>query len=407
MSLDITVEAVCQFITDHGGKVKNTVLVSHFKKVLNNPETKDSARQKFKECVNTVAVVKTENGEKYVQLKKKYRSSLSAASSASEISGDGVPPLTPPADSTNSPSKSINEPKSSHEMSFTSPEEMPYADESEHSTHSSSRTSKHDRSSSPASHNGEHKSKKSSQHQLSPKQKATSSQPTEPKELSPSKHRKDPSHKLETTHASMSAPVEAPQGAAASPKKQTSPRKQSRAGQSETTRTAEEKTAPAAKSQPHVDNSTFTAPSSVLMRKKKERKENVPPSPNLDHRMSSLERVKASLQNAPAEQRIARTRPVSVMQGSYVGSVERVRQNFQNKQRLNEDSASLALSEKSLDSKGEEQDYDEERPLPNVVLDINEKAWIIQSSKGSLVEMRKLLNVDQTLADRKDFVLVS
>ncbi|CAK8682064.1 unnamed protein product [Clavelina lepadiformis] len=369
MSLDITVEAVCQFITDHGGKVKNTVLVSHFKKVLNNPETKDSARQKFKECVNTVAVVKTENGEKYVQLKKKYRSSLSAASSASEISGDGVPPLTPPADSTNSPSKSINEPKSSHEMSFTSPEEMPYADESEHSTHSSSRTSKHDRSSSPASHNGEHKSKKSSQHQLSPKQKATSSQPTEPKELSPSKHRKDPSHKLETTHASMSAPVEAPQGAAASPKKQTSPRKQSRAGQSETTRT-EEKTAPAAKSQPHVDNSTFTAPSSVLMRKKKERKENVPPSPNLDH-------------------------------GSYVGSVERVRQNFQNKQRLNEDSASLALSEKSLDSKGEEQDYDEERPLPNVVLDINEKAWIIQSSKGSLVEMRKLLNVDQTLADRK------
>ena len=41
----------------------------------------------------------------------------------------------------------------------------------------------------------------------------------------------------------------------------------------------------------------------------------------------------------------------AILQGSYAGSVERARQNFQNKQKFNDDSASLALSEKSLDSK--------------------------------------------------------
>ena len=38
-------------------------------------------------------------------------------------------------------------------------------------------------------------------------------------------------------------------------------------------------------------------------------------------------------------------------QGSYAGSVERVRQNFQTKQKTSEDAASIAPSEKSLDSK--------------------------------------------------------
>ena len=40
MEVDISVENVCKFITDHGGKVKNTILVSHFKKVLNDSATK-------------------------------------------------------------------------------------------------------------------------------------------------------------------------------------------------------------------------------------------------------------------------------------------------------------------------------------------------------------------------------
>ena len=38
--MDISVDSVCQFIVDRGGKVKNTVLVSHFKKILNDPATK-------------------------------------------------------------------------------------------------------------------------------------------------------------------------------------------------------------------------------------------------------------------------------------------------------------------------------------------------------------------------------
>uniref|UniRef100_F6U6E6 SOWAHA-C winged helix-turn-helix domain-containing protein n=1 Tax=Ciona intestinalis TaxID=7719 RepID=F6U6E6_CIOIN len=88
---EISVESVCEFITSHGGKVKNITLVSNFKKLLNDPATRDAARQQFKECVNTVAVVKTENGEKYVQLKKKYRSP-SSSSRSSVASDANVPP---------------------------------------------------------------------------------------------------------------------------------------------------------------------------------------------------------------------------------------------------------------------------------------------------------------------------
>uniref|UniRef100_H2YLA2 SOWAHA-C winged helix-turn-helix domain-containing protein n=1 Tax=Ciona savignyi TaxID=51511 RepID=H2YLA2_CIOSA len=91
---EISVESVCEFITSRGGKVKNITLVSNFKKLLNDPASRDEARQQFKECVNTVAVVKTENGEKYVQLKKKYRSpSSSTLSSTDGI--DGVGKSTP------------------------------------------------------------------------------------------------------------------------------------------------------------------------------------------------------------------------------------------------------------------------------------------------------------------------
>lgn len=37
---DISVDSVCQFISAHGGKIKNKELVSHFKQALNNPATR-------------------------------------------------------------------------------------------------------------------------------------------------------------------------------------------------------------------------------------------------------------------------------------------------------------------------------------------------------------------------------
>ncbi len=50
----------------------NHDLVKYFKAWLTHPTEKESARQKFKEYVNTLATIKQENGEKYLMLKKRY-----------------------------------------------------------------------------------------------------------------------------------------------------------------------------------------------------------------------------------------------------------------------------------------------------------------------------------------------
>lgn len=40
MADELTVDTVREFIALNDGKVKNTVLVAHFKKILNNPSMK-------------------------------------------------------------------------------------------------------------------------------------------------------------------------------------------------------------------------------------------------------------------------------------------------------------------------------------------------------------------------------
>ena len=50
----------------------NHELVKYFKAWLTHPTEKDSARQRFKEYVNTLATIKQENGEKYLVLKKRF-----------------------------------------------------------------------------------------------------------------------------------------------------------------------------------------------------------------------------------------------------------------------------------------------------------------------------------------------
>lgn len=40
MNSNLSVELVLEFIKSHGGKVKNSVLVPHFKKFFNDPATK-------------------------------------------------------------------------------------------------------------------------------------------------------------------------------------------------------------------------------------------------------------------------------------------------------------------------------------------------------------------------------
>ncbi|KAJ1525103.1 hypothetical protein ONE63_009945 [Megalurothrips usitatus] len=70
---ELSLEAVQKFMLENGGKVTNHDLVKHFKQFLTNPVNRVEAREHFKEIVNIVATIRTEEGEKFLVLKKKYR----------------------------------------------------------------------------------------------------------------------------------------------------------------------------------------------------------------------------------------------------------------------------------------------------------------------------------------------
>ncbi|XP_078485329.1 uncharacterized protein LOC100183514 [Ciona intestinalis] len=413
---EISVESVCEFITSHGGKVKNITLVSNFKKLLNDPATRDAARQQFKECVNTVAVVKTENGEKYVQLKKKYRSP-SSSSRSSVASDANVPPpevakqpaapapevvkakdaevakqhssevarqqKTPEA-AWKSGSKPQHNPESPEKgdlnNSYNPTQDVPFADGSPQKAHDSPRHKHHKSNRSTPEH---HKSTGSI-----PREGSTSSRKSRDEKSSADSHHGSPrkekhKHKEE---GKVEKPVDVTKH--------------------ESGDTLDSNVKPSAVPVAPPGDSEFAVPNAPR-RKKKERKENVPPSPSLEHRApNSIERVKAALQNSGEQGRISRARPASVMQTSYTGSVERARQNFQSKPKNGEDTTSV--SEKSMDSRGEnEQDDEYDRYAVSVSLSVNEKAWMLKSCQGDMVGMRKLLDNDPTLLEKKDFISVS
>ncbi|ROL55526.1 Ankyrin repeat domain-containing protein SOWAHA [Anabarilius grahami] len=71
----LTQETILTFLLEHGGKVKNSELVSKFKGLLNSsdPAEKKRNRDLFKRLVNNVAVVKQVDDVKYVAVKKKYQ----------------------------------------------------------------------------------------------------------------------------------------------------------------------------------------------------------------------------------------------------------------------------------------------------------------------------------------------
>ncbi|XP_075716115.1 ankyrin repeat domain-containing protein SOWAHA [Rhinoderma darwinii] len=70
----VTQEVVLNFLLEQGGKVKNSDLLRRFKPVTESldPQEKANNREHFKRFVNTIAVVKDEEGTKMVVLKKKY-----------------------------------------------------------------------------------------------------------------------------------------------------------------------------------------------------------------------------------------------------------------------------------------------------------------------------------------------
>ncbi|KAK1159280.1 hypothetical protein AOXY_G21919 [Acipenser oxyrinchus oxyrinchus] len=72
--MDLTQESVLTFLLNEGGQVKNSELLNNFKSLFNvgNPDERKQNRELFKRFVNNVAVVKDEEGVKYVVVRKKY-----------------------------------------------------------------------------------------------------------------------------------------------------------------------------------------------------------------------------------------------------------------------------------------------------------------------------------------------
>ncbi|RZF42943.1 hypothetical protein LSTR_LSTR004245 [Laodelphax striatellus] len=96
---DLSLESIREFILQRGGTVTNHDLVKHFKPALTNPETRAEARNEFKENVNTLAtIVRGEEGEKYLILKKRFRhpETFTPGGSSSRSSVvSSPPPYTP------------------------------------------------------------------------------------------------------------------------------------------------------------------------------------------------------------------------------------------------------------------------------------------------------------------------
>ncbi|XP_053704169.1 ankyrin repeat domain-containing protein SOWAHC-like [Synchiropus splendidus] len=98
MPTECSQEAILNFLREHGDRVKNSDLVEHFKDVFPpEPEPRAAVREAFKSYVDKVAFVKTEDGVKYVCLKRRFRADPETAPAfCSQVSADDtLPPPTP------------------------------------------------------------------------------------------------------------------------------------------------------------------------------------------------------------------------------------------------------------------------------------------------------------------------
>ncbi|XP_029371867.1 uncharacterized protein sowahb isoform X2 [Echeneis naucrates] len=73
MATIFTQDAVLHFLQNHGGSVKNSDLLLHFRIFIRNHADQDRNRELFKKYVNSVATVKQQEGVSYVVLRKKFR----------------------------------------------------------------------------------------------------------------------------------------------------------------------------------------------------------------------------------------------------------------------------------------------------------------------------------------------
>ncbi|KAI9554786.1 hypothetical protein GHT06_020063 [Daphnia sinensis] len=101
---EFTLESVREFMLERGGKVTNHELVKHFKQFLTDPYTKEYARVQFKEYVNTLSLIRQDDGDKYLVLKpifypsgyptsERVRDVVDPVSSSYNAVGLPLPPL--------------------------------------------------------------------------------------------------------------------------------------------------------------------------------------------------------------------------------------------------------------------------------------------------------------------------
>ncbi|XP_021421727.1 ankyrin repeat domain-containing protein SOWAHC isoform X3 [Oncorhynchus mykiss] len=72
---DVTEESLLDYFCSAGGKVKNADLMKIYRPFIghNDMQLRDKYREEFKRIIDMIAVVKSENSEKYLILKKRYR----------------------------------------------------------------------------------------------------------------------------------------------------------------------------------------------------------------------------------------------------------------------------------------------------------------------------------------------
>ncbi|TSL61281.1 Ankyrin repeat domain-containing protein SOWAHB [Bagarius yarrelli] len=89
---DVSEASLLDYIYSSGGKVKNSDLLKTFKSFVrhNDLQLRAKYRDDFKLIIDRIAVCKTENGEKYLILKKKYRQLMQERESESAASEQGV-----------------------------------------------------------------------------------------------------------------------------------------------------------------------------------------------------------------------------------------------------------------------------------------------------------------------------
>ncbi|XP_067228017.1 ankyrin repeat domain-containing protein SOWAHC [Chanodichthys erythropterus] len=89
---EISEASLLDYICSSGGKVKNSDLSKTYKHFINHSDLQLRAkyREEFKLIIDRIAVVKSENGEKYLILKKKYRQLIQERGSGAGKEGESV-----------------------------------------------------------------------------------------------------------------------------------------------------------------------------------------------------------------------------------------------------------------------------------------------------------------------------